>query len=48
MPTASWASCGREPLADVIVIDLEKPHLQPMNDLVSNLVYCGKAADVER
>ena len=34
-------------LADVIVIDLEKPHLQPMNDLVSNLVYCGKAADVE-
>ena len=34
-------------LADVIVIDLEKPHLQPMNDLVSNLVYCSKAADVE-
>ena len=34
-------------LADMIVIDIEKPHLQPMNDVVSNLVYCGKAADVE-
>lgn len=34
-------------LADLIVIDLRRPHLQPMNDVVSNLVYCGKAADVE-
>ncbi len=34
-------------LADMIVIDLQRPHLQPMNDVVSNLVYCGKAADVE-
>lgn len=34
-------------LADVIVVDLQKPHLQPMHDLVSNLVYCGKAADVQ-
>lgn len=34
-------------LADLIVIDLEKPHLQPLNDVVSTLVYCGKAADVE-
>lgn len=34
-------------LADVIVIDLQKPHLQPVHDLVSNLVYCGKASDVE-
>ena len=34
-------------LADVIVIDLQKPHLQPVHDIVSNLVYCGKAADVE-
>lgn len=33
-------------LADVIVVDLQKPHLQPLNDIVSNLVYCGKAADV--
>lgn len=34
-------------LADVILVDLQKPHLQPVNCLVSDLVYCGKAADVE-
>ena len=34
-------------LADLIVIDLQRPHLQPVHDLVSNLVYCGKASDVE-
>lgn len=34
-------------LADMIVIDLQKPHLQPIHNVVSNLVYCGKAADVE-
>lgn len=34
-------------LADLIVVDLQKPHLQPIHDVVSNLVYCGKASDVE-
>ncbi|WP_290540694.1 amidohydrolase [Alistipes sp.] len=34
-------------LADLIVVDLQKPHLQPVNDVVSNLVYCSKAADVD-
>lgn len=34
-------------LADLIVVDLQKPHLQPVHDLVSNIVYCGKAADVD-
>ncbi len=34
-------------LADIVVIDLRKPHLQPLYDVVSTLVYCGKAADVE-
>lgn len=34
-------------LADVIVVDLQKPHLQPIHHVVSNLVYCSKAADVE-
>ena len=34
-------------LADLIVVDLQKPHLQPIHDLVSNLVYCGKASDVD-
>ena len=34
-------------LADLIVVDLQKPHLQPIHDTVSNLVYCGKASDVD-
>lgn len=34
-------------LADLIVVDLQKPHLQPVHDVVSNLVYCGKASDVD-
>lgn len=33
-------------LADLIVIDTAAPHLHPVHDAVSNLVYCGKAADV--
>ncbi len=28
-------------LADLIVVDLRKPHLQPLHDVVSNLAYCG-------
>ena len=34
-------------LADVIVVDMQKPHLQPVHNVVSNVVYCGKASDVE-
>lgn len=34
-------------LADVILVDLQKPHLQPINNLISDLVYCGKASDVD-
>ncbi|MBQ4278999.1 MAG: amidohydrolase [Rikenellaceae bacterium] len=34
-------------LADLIVVDLRKPHLCPNNDLLSDLAYCGKASDVE-
>lgn len=34
-------------LADLIMIDLRKPHLQPINDPVADLVYCAKASDVE-
>lgn len=46
MRRVSWASSARA-LADLIVVDLQKPHLQPIHDLVSNLVYCGKASDVD-
>lgn len=34
-------------LADLILLDLQKPHLQPLNDPVAALVYCAKASDVE-
>ncbi len=34
-------------LADLIVIDMQAPHLQPIHNVVSNLVFCGKASDVE-
>ncbi len=34
-------------LADLIVVNINKPHHRPHHDIVSSLVYCGKAADVE-
>lgn len=34
-------------LADLIVVDVQKPHLQPLHDAVAALVYCAKASDVE-
>lgn len=34
-------------LADFILIDGVKPHLTPVHNLVANLVYCGKASDVD-
>lgn len=34
-------------LADLIVVDMLKPHLQPIHSVVANMVYCGKASDVE-
>ncbi len=33
--------------ADIILLDIEKPHLYPQTDMVANLVYCAKASDVE-
>ena len=33
--------------ADLIILDLEKPHLQPHHDLCAHLVYAAQAADVE-
>ncbi|MFN8596289.1 MAG: amidohydrolase [Anaerolineae bacterium] len=32
--------------ADLILIDMDKPHLRPRHNLISNLVHCAKAADV--
>ncbi len=33
--------------ADIILLDIEKPHLYPQTDMVANLAYCAKASDVE-
>lgn len=32
--------------ADIILIDLQQPHLQPVHDLAATLVYSGRSADV--
>ena len=33
--------------ADIIIIDLERPHLYPKADLISNMVYSAQASDVK-
>lgn len=33
--------------ADIIIIDLNKPHLTPNHDYISNIVYSAKGSDVE-
>lgn len=32
--------------ADLILVDLSKPHHQPLNNIISNLVYSAKSSDV--
>ncbi len=34
-------------LADLIVVDMMRPHLQPLHNILSTLVYCVKASDVD-
>ncbi|MFI3280602.1 MAG: amidohydrolase [Rikenellaceae bacterium] len=34
-------------LADIILLNTNRLHYRPQHDLISSLVYCGKAADVE-
>ena len=34
--------------ADIAVIDLDKPHLYPIHNLLSNLVFAARGSDVER
>jgi 5-methylthioadenosine/S-adenosylhomocysteine deaminase len=34
-------------LADIILIDFNKPHLTPMNNVYSHLVYAAQASDVD-
>lgn len=34
-------------LADIIIIDINKPHLQPLHDVYSTLVYSATGQDVD-
>lgn len=34
-------------LADIIMLNIEQPHFYPNYDMVANLAYCAKAADVD-
>jgi 5-methylthioadenosine/S-adenosylhomocysteine deaminase len=34
-------------LADLAIVNLRKPHLLPVHDIVNSLVYCVRAQDVE-
>lgn len=34
-------------LADLIVVDMMRPHLQPLHNILSTLLYCVKASDVD-
>lgn len=34
-------------LADIIILDMVKPHLYPQHDIIANLVYCVKSSDVQ-
>lgn len=33
--------------ADLILVDIEKPHILPINNLVSQLIHCAKSTDVD-
>lgn len=44
-----WTDCGvlaPGKLADLIVIDLHQPNMQPLNNIVKNLVYSGSKQNV--
>jgi len=34
-------------LADLVVINLDQPHLVPLHDVINTLVYCARSSDVE-
>jgi len=34
-------------LADLAIVNLRRPHLVPVHDIINSLVYCAQGADVE-
>jgi len=45
VPDGGWLAPGNR--ADLIVVDLARPHLAPVLRVVSSFVHQGQAADVE-
>ena len=43
----NWVLLLEGALADLILVDLDQPHYTPDYDLIGNLVYCGRASDVD-
>jgi 5-methylthioadenosine/S-adenosylhomocysteine deaminase len=46
---ARWPDVGAlrpHSKADLIVVNVSQPHLMPLNDVISNLVYCANGHDV--
>ena len=47
-PGGDDAGCIAEgKLADLMIIDLERPNMQPINNITKNLVYSGSKDDVK-
>jgi len=45
-----WKSIGSLEVgkkADIILVDLSKPHLKPLHDIYANIVYCAHGSDVD-
>jgi 5-methylthioadenosine/S-adenosylhomocysteine deaminase len=40
-------SIEKEKLADIIILNLRKPHLYPLHNIISHIVYAANAQDVE-
>ena len=45
VPDGGWLAPGNK--ADLVIVDLRKPHLAPVLRVVSSFVHQGQAADVE-
>jgi 5-methylthioadenosine/S-adenosylhomocysteine deaminase len=44
LPLCGTVEVGKR--ADLILLDIDTPHTQPMNEIFSQIVHCAKASDV--
>lgn len=45
LPEADTLAAGK--LADIVMIDLDQPNMQPVNNIVTNIVYAGSKTNVK-